>query len=310
MLSFRIVNAIVVLMLITGTCRVSSADSTNLKPNQTADKGLVRLGLRFEPGAIASACRANTPPATRTEIGDQLEKLIRDFSSAETRINSPEKFVAEIDAVLAKTRLAPILKCREQLNNSQGFAYALQFQDPARGNLSMKVTTEKIRVGSTKKLKKILKFNLVKSVEKVLFVYLHELMHVCQAPELEEFYSRYDADPQNLDFKGDVYRQRLLGEIEAYLVMNLAYTELVKYTPSLCVESGSTRRPTISEEYLESENALLNGSFAQTIISAYAETFKGHEEYILDQGKFSLGKLNPKMKSKVETLGIFVNDDF
>lgn len=313
--------AISILLLTTIGCgNTSPANNSSPTPNRIVASKATRFGLNFEPGAIASVCQ--NPSYSKTEIGDQLNQLIQDFSSKEARIKNPDKFVSAIDAVLSKTNLAPILKCRDQLNRTPGFIYALKFQDPSRGNLSMQVTTEEIGIGSEKKLKKTLEFNLIKSVEKVIFVYLHELTHICQAPEFEIIYSNYEADSHNSELVGDIYRQKILGEVEAFLTMNLAYTELVKFTPALCMENGSAKSPTISEGYVDSENSLLDGSFAQTIIFGYADYYKSHEEYILDanssardyktaqlaEGKFSLKKLNPKMKAKIESLGIFVDD--
>lgn len=202
-----------------------------------------------------------------------------------------------------------------------GFSYALKFQDPKLGNLSMQVTTEEENNSASRTFKKTLEFNLIKSVQKVIFVYLHELTHICQASEFERIYANYKADPKNTERIGDVYRQRILGEIEAFYTMNLAYSELVKFSSELCEEEQiQSSQPSISEGYIQSEEDLLNGSFAQTIIFGYKETFKGHEEYILDlnsplrdykttqlpEAKFLLNGLNRKLKTGIYKLGILV----
>lgn len=316
--SFKFV-ALTVTVVVTGCSNGSSGESANTPIRELAGSNN-RFNLTFEPGIIAAQCRSKKE-SLKSEVGGLLDRLQREYATKEARIKNPEKFVASIDFIISKTRLAPILMCRDQLNATAGFSYALKFQDPKLGNLSMQVTTEEENNSTGRTFKKTLEFNLIKSVQKVIFVYLHELTHICQAPEFERIYTSYEADPKNTERIGDVYRQRILGEIEAFYTMNIAYTELVKFSSKLCEEEQiQSSQPSISEGYIQSEEALINGSFAQTIIFGYKETFKGHEEYILDlnsplrdykttqlpEGKFLLNGLNRKLKAGIDKLGILV----
>ncbi|OQW48823.1 MAG: hypothetical protein A4S09_13575 [Proteobacteria bacterium SG_bin7] len=218
-------------------------------------------GLKFEPGIIAKRCLDKNRPQTSSKVGKLLDQYKKDFSTQEMRAKEPANFVERIDAIIAQTKLAPILNCRARLAKTPGFSYELRFQDPALGNQSMQVVTEEVGSGSNRILKKILEFNLTKSAENVIFVYLHEMTHICQAQEFEETYRRFDADPKNKELLGDIYRAKLFGEIEAFFVMNLAYTELLKDSTAICEiqEAGEN----LAKIYGESEDEILGGTFAQ-----------------------------------------------
>ena len=279
-----------------------------------------RFGFELEPGVIERECLSGQK-APQSEIGDQIEALISKYNNKYTRIDHPEDFVADLDAVIAKTKFAKVLNCRNIVNNTSGYRYAISFQDHMLGNQSMSVEPS----GRAGDRTITLNFNLVKSVQKVIFVYLHELTHVCQAIESDPIERRYQASGASAE---EYFQDRLFGEIEAFSTMNLAFSEFSKYSHSICEEPAAQAAGIdIAKYYIGSENNWLNGTFAQSVINDMKDmtnykpptqsiyfitnsnpvSYKNLEEA---EGKqdYKLKKLNPKFKSKIEALGIEVKE--
>jgi len=164
-------------------------------------------------------CEKKSPAVPATELSGLLEKLQNDYANQEARVKDPTGFVAALDNVIAHSDFAGIPQCRDKIRQA-GYTFAMEFQNPADGDQSMAIETiEK---------KTTMYFNLTKSVQRVLFVYLHEMTHVCQVLE---------SDSQST--VGDTARFSIFGEIEAFLHMNLAYRYFLPMSPRLCQAEGT-----------------------------------------------------------------------
>jgi hypothetical protein len=247
---------------------------------------------------IRRVCQQPTPPASQTELGRLLEKVQDDFKDEDARVKKRESFVKALDEVIARTSLARIARCPEEIA-MEGYSYKLSFHDPAEGNKNMTVGQNGKEVTLT--------FNLTKSVQRVLFTYLHEMTHVCQAPRLRTSTS-----------VGEVVRLKMQGEVSAYYNMLLAYRELLPLSPRLCRDEGGRAGPDpLHDFYLEMEKSLEDGSFAQVVVDAYMPTYKKFEAELLDltspvheyyspelKAKFQMHSLNRRFKELLRELPI------
>lgn len=284
------------------------------------------FNLPFLPGVIQNSCTLPQRPAT-SKVGREIEQLIQNFRNLEDRIKNPQAFVDALDEVLLKTKLAPILKCRDKLKAKTGLNYELRFQDPSLGNQAMNFGRIEERSGNGTNLKQILEFNLVKGVGLVIFVYLHELTHVCQAMEMQWLSSLYSFSKDE-NFIRNYVQMSMLGEIEAFYVMTLAFSELSAQAPGLCHEPNAYG-VTLGTIYQAYEKALLRGHFAQQIVYDYASLgddssnwYAQNKKYLVQisspetsypyvdpPGKtFKLGRLDPSLIELVMRLGILVRE--
>lgn len=305
------------------------------------------VNVSFKPGLIESQCSSKLLENTSvSDLGDSLKKLQQEYSTTRSRTEQPEAFVASIDAAISKSKFAPLLECRNHLAKTPGFSYQLVFQDPSHGDLSMQVRQEKGKVVSGNSITNvILYFNLIKTVERVIFVYLHELTHVCQAIDSTNIYNEYEASKKlfskdelkaippegptkksldgNLDTRYSqldlalkkAFQNNFLNEIKAFYIMQLAYTEFVKASPNLCTNSFESKE--LAESYMASERRLIDGIFAQAIIHHYMRSYSSKEEYLLvpdskpihyNRLDFSMKSLNPDFKQAIKNIGIQVTE--
>ncbi len=257
---------------------------------------------------IQKAC--TTPAQNSHKQGSSFSLLIEDvrrkFGRADARIANPRGFVASLDNVIAQSSFASTLKCRENLQKF-GLVYHLRFLEPTLGEGSMYIQSRAViaispgvdpeEIANPEAV--TLYFDLNKSVEKVFFVYLHELTHVCQAPNLEHLYvdfqkalgklsaekraawknfesSEFTEDPfppelkQVDEARGNLARALMYGEIEAFYKMQLAYRDWVPQAPALCYEANQGPRDSpLYMAYVNTETQLSRGFFAQSKLAAY-----------------------------------------
>lgn len=214
---------------------------------------------------IERTCTQAAKPEPQSELSVLLNKVQEDFKDQETRVKNPTAFVAALDNVIAHSEFANIINCRESIKQ-YGYTYQISFQDPAQGDQSMSVDTNGNKV--------TLNFNLTKSVQRVLFVYLHEMTHVCQTPERERSAS-----------VGDYVRFSMFGEVEAFFNMQLAYRKFLPLCPRLCQAYGTSSdspQGHLSEAYIDGERRLERGEFAQSIVNGYMDFYKDYQSEIVD----------------------------
>lgn len=295
------------------------AADTNRPPKPTLELGAI------ERVCIQQKAQRNSAP---TELGKMLDSVQSRFIDEDRRAKDPALFVAALDEIIRRSEFAYILDCRERLNKDPKFSYQQRFQDRSLGDQSMAIqpTYNTLPDGSLHTAI-TLKFNLTKSVQRVLFVYLHELTHLCQMPEATRLTSNFTkAYEKGTNFeeadeaRGKHIRHRILGEIEAYYIMQLAYTSFVKQSPRLCEEAAPTPDPKFYETYTVSENALVAGTFAQELVRDYTEDDPSRKRFLVQHSSqpkqystpgaptFSLQKLHPDLRRDVEKLGIRVSE--
>lgn len=229
---------------------------------------------------INKSCLQLPTSAVDTEFSRLLNQIQNDFKDQDTRIKNPHEFVAALDEVISHSEFAYLLKCRNAIAQ-HGYTYHLNFQNPSDGDQSMSVLTNGQNV--------TLNFNLTKSVQRVLFVYLHEMTHVCQTAERE-----------NSESIGDYVRFSLFGEVEAFYNMQLAYRKFVSISPTLCMAHGTSSdssKGNLNEAYLDAERKIEQGIFAQSIVSGYMESYKNYEHELVDMNSPLLTYSDPVTKA-------------
>ncbi len=236
--------------------------------------------------SIAENCADTSPGSTPAPFIN--------YASEAQRRGNPETFVQTLDAVIAQSPFNHLLECRDRLRADPGFSYGLHFLGEDEGTM-MSVSRRREFQGLSARVSVTLNFNLKASPQKVLFVYLHELTHVCQDHRWAELHRQYDLlqslppafmggmgvnpyVPRCLDeeqvsrpmpeVRADYERHRKLGEVEGFFTMVQAYTHFTSVDPAYCHE-GTGDHPGMMNGYMEMENKINQGFFAQDIIVRY-----------------------------------------
>lgn len=259
------------------------------------------------------------PDNTQTDIYKMIDKMLVDFKDQNQRVKNRVQFVSALDQIIANSKFAYLLKCRDDLNAMKDFSYELVFQDLKRGNDSMAINPVYSASRSTGLISTQiqLEFNLVKAANSVLFVYMHELKHVCQAVEAAKLYSntfniertlsaqetnQYNALVKTQKIKttgifptpklqklddaiADENRFRYFGEVEAFYTMQLAYRSLVQVNKKLCGYETWQHPPDVAnfyDIYVGTERGLSAGIFAQPIVFGYLPEDRSEDRFVLD----------------------------
>jgi|GEM_PF-5077197 len=226
---------------------------------------LLALILFFKPQVVRANpfvdqihkyCAQGSPASEGNELSRILDKLQDDFKGLDARANNPMAYVAALDDAIAHSGSAAIPRCRETLRQA-GFAYRIDFENPAAGCQVMFVTDDDNKTVT-------LHFNLNKSVQRALFTYLHEMVHVCQT-----------AERLAQSNEGDITRFQMFGEVQAFYSMIAAYRELLPLSPRLCRDEdlACSSNAVLSEAYISSELQIERGDFAQSIVNNYSVNF-------------------------------------
>lgn len=264
------------------------------------------LGFAPLPAAAASAadiraaCAAGPRAFPASELGNRLEAVQNDFPTVQARVADPAGYMEALDRVIAASDYAYLLDCR-------GAApYSVVFNDVAAGEGTMSVHPKVSSAGALTGVE--MRFDLVKNVQRGLIVYIHELTHVCQAPELARRMGRRD--------EGAVSRWHVFGEIEAYARMAEAFAALVRHSARLCREEGRANPGDLGEVYGEMMDTLAAGTHAQMNVAAMFESRPEELAHWFDltQPKvryvdrlgdpFELHRLHPELRALVEGAGI------
>lgn len=225
-------------------------------------------GYSLESANIQPICNsttASTDVLIDTRLGQALNDLQDRFQTVESRLAQPEKFVEALDEVIRESDYANILECRDRILKDPRFDFEIKFMDPD-DNSSMRVDSKYSRVSTNEvHTRAHLVFDIKNDVQGVLFVYLHELTHLCQGHRLSQLwldhkntqdgltnkqiralYKLSDVDWKSFDAKtqelmsiadkamGAYNRYVAFMEIEAFTNMALAYDYFLKYSPRLC----------------------------------------------------------------------------
>lgn len=270
---------------------------------------------------IELMCSNKTSLADQSEVSQLIDKLLTNYKSQEQRVKNRSQFVAALDQIISKTEFAYLLDCRNNLNKSKNFSYELVFQDLGRGNDSMSTNSFYLSRSDGSLFTNVqLEFNLVKAANSVLFVYMHELKHVCQAVEAAKLRAQV-LKQSNENTIGDEIRFGYFQEVEAFYTMQLAYRSLVQKNKKLCGYNSWEHPPDLSafyEMYVKSEISLAKGAFAQPIIYGYSLEIPSDNRFIFDTnsplheyndpeyGKFLLRRIHPKLKELLGRLPISI----
>lgn len=253
---------------------------TILAPFAEAAPG--RLGLAYKAGVVARECAPGAPAPSPSPLGLAIDALETRWGSAAARARDPRGFVAALDHVISLSRFAPLLACRAAV--SPRYAYRVSFQPVARGEQDMEVGVSGRRL--------TLSFNLVKSVSRVLFVYIHELTHVCQTRENDRLFDE--------GRRAAIAQGFFLDEIEAFHMMDLAFVDFSRASHAVCAEPGDSE---FFKVYTDDEADLLGGVFAQRIVEDYADQYPFKRSDLLG----ARGGLNLEFTRKIEKLGVPVS---
>ncbi len=251
--------------------------------------------------SIHNYCVKQSTPQIQTDLSRMLDEIQEKYQHAENRSKYRKLYVAALDEIILNSEFAEILDCREKVHQ-HGFVYRLAFLEPENDS------PMQVRVNNIPGLNRAvtLMFSLVKSVQAALFIYLHELVHVCQT--IERLAAR----------AGDFDRLAIFGEIEAFYKMTLAYRSFVPTSPGLCRSvhkdmKGTWVQHPLYESYLSAERSLEAGSFSQGIVKDYIGHYRKDEIVMADSpehdyahGDFKLNSLRPELISLIQRLKIKV----
>ena len=244
---------------------------------------------------------------------DSFPQEFANFSTESQRRANPSLYVQTMEKMIRNGPFKQLLDCRDQLQADPQFKYNLRFLGENEG-LTMSVKRNRKYEGLSARAAIELSFNLKSSPQRTLFVYIHELTHVCQAYRWADLQAKYDiaeslpkifsggmlmAPPgfnsngcsessaiTNLssaqsrsEVKDNYYRHRKLGEVEAFYNMTKAYEHYTNVDPSFCknTKDGGENQ---DEGYLKMEKMINQGYFAQDIIVNYHEDDKINKEEI------------------------------
>jgi hypothetical protein len=242
----------------------------------------------------------NNKPNTEaidSKLSSLLEKLQSDFKKPETRIENPDAYVTAMNEVIKASAYSYLLECPKTWESLKGHKYKIGFL-PVDSNAPMSVGPS----DDGKELE--LKVNVSASTQRVLFGYMHELLHVCQAPNVEKIETEIARAQKNvpaekmksIDWSGDFsgvspkvssyeavmaydralqerYRAHTLNEILAHNLMRVAFTDFIKYSPRLCTEDlvGDKRpKKELYEVYSFYSDIYDKGQFPQHAVSWYS----------------------------------------
>lgn len=263
---------------------------------------------------VATNCE-KPQTVVQSPLAIAIEELIGRYSDVQKRVSDSSGYIFALDKVIQASSFAHILKCRETLNRTTNSDYAIEFlpiDDP--GNIQVLPAW----VHTPWRGKVTLRMHLGLPPEGAIFGYLHELTHVCQQPKEQELRRQISILPGFGKSQREIHsRYRILGEIEAFRNMMLAYAELTAATPAVCRISS---QPNTGTPLYQSLTPILQlfgkGMFAQRFINSYRKNnpysyswfLKNSppHEYVLHDTRFILPTLNPQLKIEIEELGISV----
>jgi len=256
---------------------------------------------------------------TTSALGKLIDKTMAEFSSQDARVMNAKQFISALDQIIAKSSFSYLLQCRENLKQTDGFSYKLIFQDPKLGNQSMGINPYYSRTNGKVLVDIELEFNLTKAANSVLFVYMHELQHLCQAVEAAKIATPHLGSKKS---SADEIRFRLFGEVESFYTMQMAYRSLVQESTKLCGFEPNEHPPDVDafyEIYAGSEKQLDKGMYAQFIVWDYLPEDGSEDFAALDMNShkieytdpdsdelFTLRKLHPKLIALLNRLPISI----
>jgi hypothetical protein len=247
---------------------------------------------------------ANASVISKNCVNKNLNETPVEFKNYVTesqRRADPNAYVQAMDALISKGPFKSLLECRDKLKSDNEFDYRLHFLEPSEGT-TMSVSRTRPMSGMQSTLMIQLSVNLKSSPQKVFFIYIHELTHVCQAHRWAKLHTNYDlieALPQSFtngagmmaahpdcpqdsksssQIKADYYRHRKFGEVEGFYTMTKAYQHYTELDPSFCHGGKEDKNQNLFEGYLEMEKMIDQGYFSQDIILKYHEDDKNKEE--------------------------------
>lgn len=305
---------------------------------------------------IRRSCEREAPATTPSALGRLLDELQDRYRTLEARTADPDAYLSGMNRILRQTPYARLLRCFDDLAARPHASIQVEFIDPqaSRQTMFLQASTEiDPATGAVKTHRFRLGFSLKASVQMVFLTYLHELTHVCQAPakiplwaeesarldaieaDYEE-YSRYPGleYPPELDAaraerfraydraRERVVRAHMLGEIEAFQLMHEAFRYFIQESPRFCGEESGSMYRDMYKAYLDGEDELAAGIFAQGIVHAYLDHYDAKPGFFFDTAstkidyvfpglggeKASLFRLRPDFREEIEKLGILVNE--
>jgi hypothetical protein len=245
-----------------------------------------------------------------------LEDLQNRFRTQALRRQNPTEYVTSMDRVIAPSPYQYLLKCREDWVSNAGATFRFKFSQPGVDEV---MTVDPRPSGDGTKHPLVMHFSLSDSVQRVFFAYIHEMVHICQ------FNSdlRNGKDPQDgtQDADGQWARDFLFGEIEAHYTALRAYQFFSKISPRLATDEldAEILIPSLGEAFEETGKDLLEGRFAQRVISWHRTygPFQPHPEDIYDMSSdvlkypawalgsgFEMHHLRPELAARIRGLGI------
>lgn len=220
----------------------------------------------------------------QSTLSSLLETFQDKFKDVEYRNQHPAEMVRALDEIIYQSPFASILKCRDDLIFSNHI-YNITFLNPSDEDQTMSVETLPRASGISMVN---LGFSTKKSAQNILFVYLHELTHVCQINTLEEKLTASVNSTEGREAIADFYRYQRFQEVEAFYKMHEAYKFLTAKSPRLCMEESNLEPgedAKLFPSYAEGFEEIDRGTFAQQIILAYHLfediEFQGNEKSFL-----------------------------
>lgn len=264
---------------------------------------------------IIRICEGGKAP----DFNAAIDSLVREnkswFENADPENFDTHEAVAKYEALISRTSYAWLLQCPARLE-AMGIAYNIKFD-----------AKDMWYVKHDRYDDPTFTMGITKSREYVIsqFTYLHEMVHVCQRAEWLERDQRdpvpdsggSQVKPPSVVAADSSSQASLLGEIEAFHAMQMAYRELLRQSTALCLSPRHVLDP--YRIYADGEVSLRNGSFAQRSSSGYYEKRKyDHRIYDLAAPPYFFADrhcvgadalmrpFSSEFQTKVEELGISV----
>jgi hypothetical protein len=265
---------------------------------------IIFQGIAQAESRVAANCASTSSGSSPSAFGT--------FSTEAQRRADPVSYVQAMDRMISSGPFKSLLDCRDRLKADPQFRYNLRFlRENEDGTMLVRRTRQ--NEGSGARVSIELLFNLKGSPQKIFFVYIHELTHVCQDYRWADLQAKFDliellpqnfmggmgmmmAPPSNAGCEGlqkypdahratsnseiraDYVRHRKLGEVEAFYAMTRAYQHYTGVDPSFCRDGKEDKNSNMYEGYLEMERMIDQGFFAQDIIVKYHEEDGNKEE--------------------------------
>lgn len=121
--------------------------------------------------------------AKASETGSLIFSFLMKYYDLNSRKEDPDLYVREMDQIIQQTQFASILNCRDKVINNKKFHYSVKFYEDEESNTLLSVDTQRLQKTVQSSISLRLNLNLSIPVNEILPLYIHELVHICRAPE-------------------------------------------------------------------------------------------------------------------------------